>query len=200
MSEFAVGKDLGFRDQELSGLIARTAQGDQEALAALYDCTSSQLYGLALRVLGDPQVAEEVVLDVYMQVWKQAGQFDHTRGKPIVWMTVLTRSRSIDRLRAGQSERSCQEPLDVVEEECDPSRNPESSTVEREQRHILEQALGSLSLEQREVIELAYFSGLTQSEIASKLGEPLGTVKTRIRLGMMKLRNVLEPIQEELAL
>lgn len=199
MSELSVATDLDFRNQELSGLIAKTAEGDEKALGALYDCTCSQMYGLALRVLEDPQAAEEVVLDVYMQVWKKADQFDLKRGKPIVWLAVLTRSRAIDRVRAGQTERSRRESLDVLEEQCDPSDNPETSTAEGEQRRIVEQALASLSPDQREVIELAYFGGLSQSEIASKIGEPLGTVKTRVRLGMMKLRNILSPIQEDLA-
>ncbi len=199
MSERLVRRDLGFRDQELSGLISKTAQGDEEALGMLYDFTSSQVYGLALRVLDDPPMAEEVTLDVYMQVWKQANQFDVNRGKPIVWLAVLTRSRAIDRLRTGQAERLHRETLDMVEEECDPSENPEDSVVQTEQRGIVQQALASLSSEQREVIELAYFMGLSQSEISTKIGEPLGTVKTRARLGMMKLRNILSPFQEELA-
>ena len=199
MSEQSVGNDLAFRDQELSGLIARTAQGEEDALGALYDYTSAQLYGLALRVLDDPTMAEEVVLDVYMQVWKQANQFDANRGKPIVWLAVMTRSRAIDRLRTGQAERLNRETLDVVEEECDPSENPEDSVAQNEQRGLVQQALASLTSEQRQVIELAYFGGLSQREIATKLGEPLGTVKTRVRLGMMKLRNILGPFQEELA-
>lgn len=199
MSELGRATDLDFRNQELSGLIARTAQGDEDALGTLYDYTSAQLYGLAIRVLGDPQAAEEVVLDVYMQVWKKSDQFDLSRGKPIVWLAVLTRSRAIDRLRSGQIERSRQQPLDVVKEECDPLKNPEASTVEAEQRRLVEMALAALSSEQREVIEMAYFGGLSQSEIASKIGEPLGTVKTRVRLGMIKLRNILGPFQEDLA-
>lgn len=199
MSERSVGKDLSFRDQELSGLLAKTAQGDEGALGALYDYTSPQVYGLALRVLDDPAMAEEVTLDVYMQVWKQAKQFDGNRGNPIVWLAVLTRSRAIDRLRTGQTERLHRQPLDLVEEECDPSKNPEESVVQLERRGLVQDALASLAPEQREVIELAYFSGLSQSEIASKIGQPLGTVKTRARLGMMKLRNILVPFQEELA-
>ena len=199
MSDSSIPMELGFRDQELSGLIARTAQGDEEALGALYDYTSPQLYGLALRVLDDPQSAEEVVLDVYMQVWKKASQFDLSRGKPIVWLAVLTRSRAIDRLRMKQPEQSRREPFEEVNEESDPMSDPELSVTQGEQRCLVLKALASLASEQREVIELAYFGGLSQSEIASKVGEPLGTVKTRIRLGMIKLRNLLTPMQEDLA-
>ncbi len=199
MAELSEGPDLDFRNQELAGLIAKTARGDEEALGALYDYTSPQLYGLALRVLDDPAAAEEVVLDVYMQVWKQASKFDSSRGKAIVWLAVLTRSRAIDRLRSGQTERSRRESLDIVKEERDPSADPEVSVARKEQRDFVQRALASLAPEQREVIELAYYGGLSHSEIASKIGEPLGTVKTRVRLGMMKLRNFLGPFQEEIA-
>ena len=116
-----------------------------------------------------------------------------------MWLAVLTRSRAIDRLRAGQSERSRREALDLVEEEVDPSSDPERWVAQSEQCKMVEQALASLAPEQRRVIDLAYFGGLSQSEIATKIGEPLGTVKTRVRLGMMKLRNILGPFQEELA-
>ncbi len=197
MSEDSVGRDLSSGDQELSRLISKTAQGDEEALGMLYDYTSSQVYGLALRVLDDPALAEEVTLDVYMQVWKQAKRFDVDRGKPIVWLAVLTRSRAIDRLRVRRSEHVHRENLGVMEDACDYSRNPEDSSVKSEQRSLVREALGSLSQEQRVVIELAYFGGLSQSEIAAKVGEPLGTVKTRARLGMIKLRNFLGPFQEE---
>jgi len=199
VAELSEGTDLDFRNQELAGLIAKTVRGDEEALGALYDYTSPQLYGLALRVLDDPAAAEEVVLDVYMQVWKQASKFDPSRGKAIVWLAVLTRSRAIDRLRSGQTERSRRESLDIVKEERDPSADPEVSVARKEQRDFVQRALASLAPEQREVIELAYYGGLSHSEIASKIGEPLGTVKTRVRLGMMKLRNHLGPFQEEFA-
>ena len=197
MSEDSVGRDLGAGDQELSKLISKTALGDEEALGMLYDRTSSQVYGLALRVLNDPAIAEEVTLDVYMQVWKQANQFNVNRGKPIVWLAVLTRSRAIDRLRVRRSEHVHPEDLGVLEGVWDDSRNPEDSSVKSEQRSLVREALGTLSQEQRVVIELAYFGGLSQSEIAAKVGEPLGTVKTRARLGMIKLRNFLGPFQNE---
>ena len=198
MSELQIAPDFSAHDRELSGLIAKTAQGDEIALGSLYDQTCSHVYGLALRVLNDPTMAEEVTLDVYMQVWRQASQFNQQRGKPIVWLAVLTRSRAIDRLRVGQQERERREPLDVVTEEIDTDSNPEESTVYSEQCRFVQQALASLASEQRQVIEMAYFGGLSQSEIATQLGEPLGTVKTRIRLGMNKLRTILGPCEEGL--
>ena len=102
-------KELSGYDRELIELIGRTAQRDEAALGTLYDKTGSQVFGLAFRVLNDSTMAEEVTMDVYMQVWKQAGQFDQSRGNPMVWLTVLTRSRAIDRLRVGKKERESRE-------------------------------------------------------------------------------------------
>ena len=199
MTELQVGSELSSQDRELIELIDRTSQGDEAALGALYDRTCSQVYGLALRVLDDPTMAEEVTLDVYMQVWRQASQFDRYRGKPIVWLAMLTRSRAIDRLRVGEHERERRESLEVVTEQVDEEGDPEKSSVFSEQCRLIQKALSSLASDQRKVIEMAYFGGLSQSEIATQLGEPLGTVKTRIRLGMIKLRNILGPFEEGLA-
>lgn len=191
-------KDLSRFDRELIGLIGRTAQREEEALGALYDKTGSHVYGLAFRVLGDTTMAEEVTMDVYMQVWRQAGQFDQVRGNPMIWLAVLTRSRAIDRLRVGKKDREAREPLEGVSAEQEAEGGPEQSSFYLEQCRIVRGALDSLSVEQREVIELAYFGGLSQSEIATQIGEPLGTVKTRIRLGMVKLRHLLGPLEEGL--
>ncbi len=191
-------KELSRHDRELIGLIGRTAQKDETALGALYDKTGSYVYGLAIRVLNDSTMAEEVTMDVYMQVWKQAGKFDQDRGNPIVWLTVLTRSRAIDRLRVGKKDREAREPLEEISDERDEGRDPEQSSVNSEQSRIVRQALISLPSEQRVIIELAYFEGLSQSEISTQTGEPLGTVKTRARLGMVKLRNLLGPLEKGL--
>ncbi len=195
-----VEADFSVQDQKLVDLIEKVAQGSEAALGLLYDQTSSHVYGLALRVLNDPSMAEEVTLDVYMQVWKQASQFDLSRGKPIVWLAVLTRSRAIDRLRVGQKEREGRQSLEVIGEQAATYGNPEESTVSNQQCRVVQQALATISVEQRQVIELAYFGGMTQSEISAQIGEPLGTVKTRIRLGMIKLRNLLGPMEEGLVL
>lgn len=191
-------KEFSGYDRELIGLIDRTAQGDEAALANLYDKTGSQIYGLAFRVLNDSTMAEEVTMDVYMQVWKQASQFDQDRGHPMVWLTMLTRSRAIDRLRVGKKDREAREPLDEVSGDKGTEGDPEQSSFYLEQSRIVRQALTSLPSEQREMIELAYFGGLSHSEISIQIGEPLGTVKTRIRLGMVKLRNQLGPLEEGL--
>ncbi|GJL52595.1 MAG: DNA-directed RNA polymerase sigma-70 factor [Nitrospirales bacterium] len=190
--------ECGAHDQQLASLIANVARGNEQALGLLYDQTSSHVYGLAFRVLNDPMLAEEVTMDVYMQVWRQAGEFDQKRGKPIVWLTVLVRSRAIDRLRSGQKEREHRQSLDTIENAPTTKASPEESSAYGEQRRVLQQALASLTYDQRSVIEMAYFGGLTQREISVQIGEPLGTVKTRVRLGMIKLRNILGPLEEGL--
>ena len=184
------------RDQELIDLVRKIANGDQSALATLYDSTNRLVYGLILRVLGDASSSEEVLLDVYAQVWRQASSYDTDRGAPLAWLTTIARSRAIDRLRSGWQDQQRKEPLDVVGDAPSNSPSPEDLTVAAERQRFVRQALQQLSPEQREVIELAYYSGLSHSEIAAKLNQPLGTVKTRTRLGMIKLREALAPILE----
>ncbi|WP_454064811.1 sigma-70 family RNA polymerase sigma factor [Candidatus Nitrospira salsa] len=197
-SDVQVETAFGCQDQQLVDLIANVAQGNEQALGCLYDQTSSHVYGLAFRILNDPMLAEEVTMDVYMQVWRQAYEFDQKRGKPIVWLTVLVRSRAIDRLRSNQKERTSKQSLDTIEDAPATKANPEESTAYSEQRRVLQQALASLTSDQRKAIEMAYFGGLTHREIAAQIGEPLGTVKTRVRLGMVKLRNILGPLEKGL--
>lgn len=182
------------RDQELISVVQKIAQGDQAALAALYDSTNRLAYGLILRVLGDASSAEEVLLDVYTQIWRQASNYDTSRGGPLAWLMTIARSRAIDRLRSGWQDRQRKEPLDLLNDRETEAASPEENTVAAERQKFVRTALSSLSPEQREVIELAYYGGLSHSEIAIKLNQPLGTVKTRTRLGMMKLREALAPM------
>ncbi|MBP6824497.1 MAG: sigma-70 family RNA polymerase sigma factor [Acidobacteria bacterium] len=182
------------RDQELISLMERIAKSDQSALATLYDTTNRLAYGLILRVLGDASTAEEVLLDVYTQVWRQAANYDIGRGSPLAWITTIARTRAIDRLRSGWQDRQRKESLDLLNDRETTAANPEQSSVNSERQQFVRNALSKLSPEQREVIELAYYGGLSHSEIATKLDQPLGTVKTRTRLGMMKLREALTPI------
>ena len=184
----------GHRDQELTTLIRRMAEGDQAALAELYDATSRLIYGLALRVLDDVSAAEEVLLDVYTQAWRQATAYDGTRGTPLAWLTTIGRTRAIDRLRSGWQDRSRKESLETLTHAIAEGASPEDSSVDAERQQFVRRALATLSQEQRQVIELAYYSGLSHSEIAAKLNQPLGTVKTRTRLGMIKLREALAPL------
>lgn len=182
------------RDQELIALVQRIAKNDQLALATLYDETNRLAYGLILRVLGDASVAEEVLLDVYTQIWRQAANYDTGRGSPIAWLMTIARTRAIDRLRSGWQDRHRKEPLDLLNDRETSVASPEEATVASERQKFVRAALSSLTPEQREVIELAYYGGLSHSEIALKLNQPLGTVKTRTRLGMMKLREALAPM------
>ena len=186
------------QEQEWGQLIAQTAQGNQRALATLYDRTSSQVYGLALKILDNREAAEEVTLDVYTQVWRQAHTYDQTRGTPGGWLMTIARTRAIDRFRAGAAERGRIKSLDVVEFFVSGGESPEEDLAGEERRRYVQEALALLTAEQREAIALAYFYGLSQSEIADKLQLPLGTVKTRMRLGMIKLREALAPYEEGL--
>jgi RNA polymerase sigma-70 factor (ECF subfamily) len=186
------------QDEEWANLIALTAQGDQAALAALYDRTSPQVFGLALKILKNREAAEEVTLDVYTQVWRQAHTYDQTRGAPGAWLMMLARTRAIDRFRAGAAEYGRLEPLDAAELFASDGDTPEQDMAGQERRRFVRQALATLTDEQRGAIALAYFYGLSQSEIAEHLRLPLGTVKTRIRLDMIKLREALAPYEEGL--
>jgi len=182
-------------EQEWETLIRRTAQGDQQALGAFYDATSPLVYGLALRILGNTATAEEVTLDVYTQVWRQAAVYNAQRGTPSAWLFMLTRSRAIDLVRSQAQEQKRIASLEVAETFTAIS-TPEESSVATERRRLVQAAFAVLTPEQREALELAYFSGLSQGDIAARLGLPLGTVKTRIRLGMMRLRELLRSLVE----
>ena len=181
------------RDQDLSAFIEKLAGGDQSALSSLYDASNRLVFGLILRIINDRSTAEEVLLDVYTQVWRQASTYDAKRGAPLAWLMTIARSRAIDRLRSGKHDQN-KESLDDLSNLTGSGVSPEEATVFSERQQIVRSALDSLSPEQREVIELAYYSGLSHSEIALKLGQPLGTVKTRTRLAMMKLRDLLRPV------
>jgi RNA polymerase sigma-70 factor, ECF subfamily len=182
------------RDQDLVSLVELVATGDQSALATLYDATNRLIYSLILRVLSDVSSAEEVLVDVYTQVWRQAASYDANRGAPLAWMATIARSRAIDRLRSGWQDQRRKEPLEVLGDAPTNAASPEETTAASERQRFVREALNLLTPEQREVIELAYYSGLSHSEIAEKLKQPLGTVKTRTRLGMMKLREALTPL------
>ena len=182
------------RDQDLVSLVELVATGDQSALATLYDATNRLIYSLILRVLSDVSSAEEVLVNVYTQVWRQAASYDANRGAPLAWMATIARSRAIDRLRSGWQDQRRKEPLEVLGDAPANAASPEETTAASERQRFVREALNILTPEQREVIELAYYSGLSHSEIAEKLKQPLGTVKTRTRLGMMKLREALAPL------
>ncbi len=187
----------GGAEQRQAELIREAASGDQHALSALYDATSRTVYGLLLRILSDASAAEEVLLDVYEQVWRQAAQYSRERGSPLAWLTTIARSRAIDRLRRGRREQQSTESLEgIVATARAGGETAEDFVMAGEVRAVVRKALDSLAPEQREVIELAYYGGMSHSEIAAARGLPLGTVKTRTRLGLMRLREMLKPVYE----
>jgi RNA polymerase sigma-70 factor (ECF subfamily) len=166
--------------------------GDAHALTRLYDDTSSPLFGLALRILNNRADAEEVLLDVYDQVWRRADTYDASRGTVWRWLVLLTRSRALDRLRADAGRRERELPAAPEESEVlSQEPRPDERSIFREQQMMVRHALNLLPAEQRKAIEMAWFSEFTHVEIAASLGVPLGTIKTRIRAGMEKLRGVL---------
>ncbi len=179
-------------------LVERIAHGDSCALATLYDATSSLILGLALRILGDRSIAEEVTADVYAQVWRGARRYDAARGPVIAWLLVLTRSRAIDRRRALGSQHTVVAPLDEALDVPEVLPEPDVAVAIARRRRRVQCALARLSAEQRTALELAYFHGLSHGEIATRLGVPLGTVKNRIRRGLDRLRDALDGAKDEL--
>jgi RNA polymerase sigma-70 factor (ECF subfamily) len=181
----------------LNALIGRIAQGDQAALATLYDRTSSTVYGLAVKILRNESAAEEVTIEVYMQVFRQAWTYKAERGSPLAWLVTLTRSRAIDRLRSERLRRLREDPIETIEAMPATSTDPVDSVLAGESQRAVRLAVGALSPEQRRVIELAYYTGMTHRQIAEALGQPLGTIKARIRAAMLALRDGLRHLDVE---
>jgi RNA polymerase sigma-70 factor (ECF subfamily) len=174
-------------------LTRAVAAGDPEALRQLYERHSGMLFSLALKILGNRAEAEDVLQDTFVQAWKSAGAYDAQRSQPIGWLILLVRSRAIDRLRSRRTRGRTAEAY--REEPVDDPPLPAQEAIAAEARSLVRQAMSGLPAEQRIPIELAYFGGFTQTEIAARLGQPLGTVKTRMRAGMLKLREQLGGMQ-----
>ncbi len=170
--------------------VRRMASGDAEALAALYDRHGRAVYSLALRVLGDVSAAEEITQDVFAQAWRQSARYDTSRGAVVAWLLMMSRSRSIDRLRSRRGlPPTTGDPDLTMSLLPDRGEGPEGATLTAEQAARVRRGLEALPLVQRVAIELAFYEGLTHVEIAERLEVPLGTIKTRIRLGLMKLKD-----------
>lgn len=178
-------------------LIARIERRDEAALGELYDLYGARLNGLAMRILGDPGEAEDVLQELFLYVWKAASSFDGRRGSVLAWLLVATRSRAIDRLRSRKSgTRGRLRPIEGVPEGASPE-DVEAGIAGRQWEDLCRSAMADLPEDQRHALELAYFEGLTQQEIAERTKSPLGTVKTRVRLGLMKLRERIRPYLSE---
>jgi len=163
--------------------------GDESALAVLYDRYGGLVFSVAKRILGDRGAAEEILQDILYQVWRTASRFDLTRGSLAGWLLVAARNRAIDRLRRGQSTRSDPMQEDMVAL----SINLESAAAQNAMLSKVRKILEELPEAQRTALELAYFEGLTHSEIARRTGEPLGTIKTRLRAALGSLKKALHP-------
>lgn len=174
-------------------LIESVAQGDRRAFETLYDRYASVVFGLTLKMLGDREVAEEAVQEIFWRVWQRAKSFDRSRTFA-PWLFGIAHNYCIDELRRRRAR-----PQSVYEDDDHPilssiadDADVSESALQSEQRRIVVNALRELPAEQRQALELAYFGGLTQQEIAARLGNPLGTIKTRMRLGLQKLRGILQ--------
>ena len=187
-----MGRDLAHLSDE--ALVALVARADEGAFAELYDRFGHVAYGLALKVVRDPALAEDAVQDAFLAVWRSSGRFVAERAKASTWILTLVHRRAVDVVRREQPRRT--EPLETAPQ---PSANmTEDEAWLRLQRTRVQDALRRLPDQQREAIELAYYGGFTQSELADRLGEPLGTIKSRLVSGLARLRELLaEPGQEE---
>jgi len=167
-------------------LVSAIRSGDQNAMASLYDRYSPVVYAVALRVLGDTGAAEDIQQDVFMQLWRNPGAFDASRGNLGAWLAVITRNRAIDALRKRRPET---DPEDVVLSVVpDMAGEADRSRVAEKVRGVL----GAMPSSQRSALEMAYYEGMTHTEIAARTGEPLGTIKTRTRAGLMALRKAFQ--------
>ncbi|HET9726821.1 MAG TPA: sigma-70 family RNA polymerase sigma factor [Gemmatimonadales bacterium] len=195
--------DTGSRPSPADGeLIARAAQGEERAIGLLYDRYGPVLYAVAYRIVGQRADAEEVVVEAFAQAWRDAPRFEAGRGSVAGWLTMIARSRALDLVRARSRRDRITASAAADRPDAPPAMgefrsDPGRALDHDERRRQVRQALETLSPPQRQAIELAYFEGLSQSEIAERLQEPLGTVKTRVRLGMQKLRESLRPFYFE---
>jgi RNA polymerase sigma-70 factor (ECF subfamily) len=181
-------------DNELeAGLINRIAEGDDSAFTALYKRFSGALYGMAFRMMNDAKEAEDVLQEGFTYIWRKAGTYDPNRSSPFAWAVMITRNKAIDRLRVRQRIEKLRER--VTAEESFSQNKDETSADEptlRERGAIVRSALLDIPLEQRQALELSFFGGLTHEQIAERLDTPLGTIKARIRRGLLRLRDCLK--------
>lgn len=183
-------------------LVEQMVAGDDRAVGPLYDRHAAVLFGLALRIVGERADAEEVVMEAFAQAWREAPRFESTRGSVAAWLVTMVRTRALDCVRARGRRRRI--TVDAARREPEGALamggardNPASAPERAEQRRLVRAALDALPVAQRHAIELAYYEGLSQSEIAARLETPLGTVKTRIRSAMQQLRQALRPFVSE---
>ena len=186
------GNQVNYQDLTDLELLSRIGASDRDALAALYDRYGRRVFALAARILNDPATSEEVAQDVFLSIWRRGQSYSPDKGRFTTWLFSIAHNRTIDELRRRRRDRNREGEdvdghLDIMSNDI----SPDDSAVAQDEYAQVRVALRSLPGEQREVVELSYFKGLTQAEIAEKTGQPLGTVKTRMRLALKKLRGAL---------
>jgi RNA polymerase sigma-70 factor (ECF subfamily) len=174
----------------LADLLARSARGDSEAFAQFYDATAARSYGLALRVVRDPSQAEEVVQEVYLDAWRQSGRYDAGRGSVMSWLLTIVHRRAVDRVRSAEAANRRDATYHQQNNPVAHDATAEAAEASLE-AHRVRTAMQELTPIQREALELAYFGGYTHTEVATMLDLPVGTAKTRIRDGLIRMRDAL---------
>jgi RNA polymerase sigma-70 factor (ECF subfamily) len=186
----ATGHPADDERSRLAALLRTSARGDESAFAALYDATAARVRGLVLRVIRDPAQADEVTQEVFLEVWRQCARYDEAAGSPLAWMMTIAHRRSVDRVRSAEASSRRDSTYEHRTRETEHDQTAETATGNLEARRV-RAALGTLTEAQREAIGLAYFGGYTHTEVATLLDLPLGTAKTRIRDGLIRLRDTL---------
>lgn len=171
--------------------MARLAEGDRSALRELYDATRAKLFGVVLRILSDRSESEDVLQEVYLTVWRRAGAFDPERASVSAWLTAVARNRAIDRLRARPARP--QAPAEAALELPDPGPGPEAALATTDEGRRLQACLDTIRPEEARTIRTAFLEGVTYEALALRTGKPLGTVKSWVRRGLLRLRECLEP-------
>jgi len=173
----------------LAQLLSRSALGDRQAFAQLYEASRAKLFGVSLRIVRERGLAEEVLQDAFVSIWNHAGDYAQARSAPMTWMTAIVRNRSLDVVRRTREEPDVDDKL--AANLMDEGPTAAEDLARREAAHALHECLGELEADQRQSIALAFFHGLSHSELADHLRKPLGTVKTHVRRGLLKLRDCL---------
>jgi RNA polymerase sigma-70 factor (ECF subfamily) len=188
-------------DTHLATLITRISTGDESALKSLFDILSPRVLGLSIQILRDPSAAEESLVDVFAQVWRQASRYEPDKGSVATWVTTLARTRAIDLRRQRQRHATRESSLDTTDLDIlhAPTETPLTHAESTDRTDIVQRALIRLPRDQRHAVEAAFFGGLSHTEIATALNQPLGTVKTRIRSGLAALRMALASAEGEVA-